>query len=275
MYKNYSFLKTIFETENTKLELFKNGLLSGKVAFPHTCSRCNNEILTDFSLMLNPDSTFPNNYNTKHYHIDCFSDLIRDVQNNTLACIDDMEIKISKLSERKQALDELKIYQTISADYGMHYLEFIKKVITDYTINNPTPISFRNEIEFQQYIAFNIPKIDPSFEILNNQVCVDAGELDLLGTDGYGNHIIIEVKLMATYHTISQVLFYMHSLSETKKIPLDKIRGIIVGMDIHSNLIHATTTFNNLIRSENAKIKIYKFSGATRKFIDVFKSPEG
>lgn len=273
MKKEYIFLKSILESENAKLEIFKSGLISGKVAFPHECAYCKKEILSELSLKINPDYNYENNFLMSYYHIECFSNLVREIESQTYNILDELEAKISKLSERTEALNKIKVFQTISSDYGMHYLEFIDKAITNYTQNNPTPISFANELDFQKYISLNTSKIDNSIEISNNQIAVDSGELDLLGTDRSGNSIIIEVKLIATYYTVSQVLFYINSLSKSKKIPMNKIRGIIVGMEIHPNLIHATTTFNNLIRNEINNIEIYKFDSSTRSFINVLTTP--
>lgn len=248
------------------IEVLKQMMIDGKIAFCKECSFCNKDILTEYFFKINPDTRYPNNTNMIYLHPECF--LLQ--HNKTLSEldkeIDNLKHTISVVSLRKTEADKLRLFKTISKDYGLHHIEFIEKAIKHYVDLNPTPISFASEIDFQRYISLNISKIDDSFDILSNQEQINDGIMDLYGTDGYKNHIIIEVKLLATYHTVAQVLLYMHSLSETKHISLDKIRGYIIGIEIHPNLIHAVKTFNKLTRQNLHKIQIYKFNSNRRNF---------
>lgn len=248
------------------IEILKNVMIDGKVAFCKKCSFCEKDILTEYFFKINPDPRYPNYAYMIYLHPGCFL-----LQHNKTISELDKEIENLKHTLnitliRKTEVDKLRLFQTFSKDYGLHHMEFIEKAIKNYIELNPTPISFTSEMDFQRYILLNISKIDASFELISKQEQINDGIMDLYGMDDFKNHIIIEVKLIATYHTVSQVLLYIHSLSETKHIPLDKIRGYIVGIDIHPNLIHAVKTFNKLTRNEVHKIQIYKFNSNKRDF---------
>ncbi len=248
-------------------EGFENNYTLGN--FNLHCGYCEKNIDEKFALVLNPDSTYTRNCSTRYLHIDCFLEAVKRLDSEKNNQINELKDRISVLQERSDGLDKIKLFQTIAADYGKHLFEFIEASIGYYTKNNLAPISFTNEIDFQKYVSKNLSKIDCSYEQISNQVQVNDGELDLLARDHYGNQIIIEVKLKASYYALAQVLFYINSLLETKEINPEKIRGIIVGVDIHPNLVHAVKTYNGFIKANVNPINIFKFDVNTRGFTKI------
>ena len=84
-----------------------------------------------------------------------------------------------------------------------------------------------------------------------------AGRLDLVVQDRLGTYILYELKRgIANKDTLIQVKGYMRAYSKEHRIPLGKIKGVILAQDADLGLLEAIKV-ENLI---NIKFRKYSFS---------------
>lgn len=229
------------------------------------CPMCQMTKEDRFLILINPEPSYPNSSRIKYYHISCFTALLQKTKELT-----DLDYK--KLKEHNDVLEskltersKLNLFSTIANDYGMPLDQFIERTISYYKEKNCIPIKFINEMDFQKYIELNLSKIDDRYIFNSHQIGINDGEMDILAYNGK-YPIIIEVKLIATFYTLSQILFYIHSFCETKNFNREDITGIIIGHTVQPNLIHSCEQYNNDIKDKYSPIRVYEFNGADRSF---------
>lgn len=204
-----------------------------------------------------------------HYHKTCFcnkiSDLIED--NNRL------QDTLKEHDIQDSFGGELNVLEAKANDYGKTIIPFIKDAVDYYIKNNPIPISFMSEMDFQHYIELNLSKLNKSYIHHSSQYNINCGgEIDILAVDNRNNLIIIEVKLEATHYALSQVLSYQNMLEESDTDlckNAKSIHGIIIGLKLHNNLLRAVKSYNKKIRTGIPYIRLFEFNTTTREFIEI------
>jgi hypothetical protein len=128
---------------------------------------------------------------------------------------------------------------------------------------------FPNENALRDYLAKNLNTIEPGLRLYHSggisgiEYQAGNGRIDILALDKDSNFVVIELKLSSSNYAASgQLITYMGWIKDNLAPADSRVRGIIIGHEVSSQLYLSTSLV------QNVKLFTYKLSVKIERVVD-------
>lgn len=143
-------------------------------------------------------------------------------------------------------------------DFERYLEEKLLAEIDSYEFNNKNSLQFITEKDLENYLKYNLDKIEDGLKLIQTQYQIDDIFLDILAKDKNNNYVIIELKINQDERLVWQSIYYPMKVKERFKV--DNVRMIDICPKYEEFLLKPLETINYIelldyeIELENKKI---------------------